>query len=176
MFTFGRVACRCWQLAPRLQHFCQLACPPQWHHFLFTLGVTNLTLCKNRAIAPFNITLPGLISLGNFGKHEYCMKIDEKQTLVFSVRPVMNLSAFQDRHTSCKFCLSVFTFSYTLSTIFGNYESFCPLGIFINEVCHEAKRKHSCNSLGTAEICYLLYNSQKVTRNNILSIFIGIPK
>ncbi len=41
---FLKVACQCSWLAPGWWHFCQACLSPEWDHFLFMLGVTNLSL------------------------------------------------------------------------------------------------------------------------------------
>ncbi len=46
-YFFGWVACQCSWLAPRWCHFGQAILPPEWRHFLFTSGITNLSLCKH---------------------------------------------------------------------------------------------------------------------------------
>ncbi len=47
-FTFFVwVACWCCQLAPRWRHFGPARLPPEWCHYLLTLGITNLSLYKH---------------------------------------------------------------------------------------------------------------------------------
>jgi hypothetical protein len=47
VYLFGQVAHWCCYLAPRWRHFGPASLPPEWHHVLFTSGITNLSLYKH---------------------------------------------------------------------------------------------------------------------------------